>query len=212
MEGKKPSKIPIIIVIGVVFLLIVTGLTLLFRRFSPMANINFGSGQSVAELRYPLDIPSLFDRRQTDSNLSKGRQNVLRLLLREFESPGQGTKYSEGVAEPWCADFVSWILHEAKIPLKNPHSGSWRIPGVYTLREYFQSVGRYHLLASGYQPLPGDVVFYDEGSFGTHVNFFVDIDGDTIFTLGGNENFKVFLQQFDYRDEKYGAIGFGQIE
>jgi hypothetical protein len=38
--------------------------------------------------------------------------------------------FSEGTAEPWCADFVSWVMYQAGFSLDNPDSGSWRIPGV----------------------------------------------------------------------------------
>jgi hypothetical protein len=50
--------------------------------------------------------------------------------------------FSEGTAEPWCADFVSWVMHQAGFSLDNPNSGSWRIPDVYTMQEYYGSVSR----------------------------------------------------------------------
>ena len=56
-----------------------------------------------------------------------------------------------GVEEPWCADFVSWIMREAGLPLSNPNSGHWRIPGVYTWQEYYQSQSRFQEVGDGYR-------------------------------------------------------------
>lgn len=64
--------------------------------------------------------------------------------------------------EPWCADFVSWVYKEAGHPLKNPNSGSWRIPGTYTLREYYEAQGAFRPADSGYEPQLGDVAIYED--------------------------------------------------
>lgn len=66
------------------------------------------------------------------SGLTARQQKIIALLKQEYASQEPGTKYSEGASEPWCADFVSWIMREAGSPLENPNSGSWRIPGVFT--------------------------------------------------------------------------------
>ena len=49
------------------------------------------------------------------------------------------------------------------VPYNNPSSGSWRIPGVFTLQEYYQAQNRYET-AGTYQPKPGDVAFIHMGS------------------------------------------------
>jgi hypothetical protein len=43
-------------------------------------------------------------------------------------------------------------MRQAGTSLNKPNSGSWRIPGVYTLQEYYQSVGRFE--APDFQPPP----------------------------------------------------------
>ena len=71
------------------------------------------------------------------------QQQIVEVTRAEFEVDPDGTKFSEGVEENWCADFVSWVMRESGVPFSNPHSGHWRIPGVYTLTEYYQAEGRF---------------------------------------------------------------------
>ena len=73
------------------------------------------------------------------ANLSPTRQKIISLAKTEFEAQSAGTKFSQGAKEPWCANFVSWIMYQAGAPLKNPHTGGWRIPGTFTLREYYEA-------------------------------------------------------------------------
>ena len=94
------------------------------------------------------------------ANLSPTRQKIISLAKTEFKAQSAGTKFSQGAEEAWCANFVSWIMYQAGAPLKNPHTGGWRIPGTFTLREYYEANGRFKLANSGYQPLPGDVAIY----------------------------------------------------
>lgn len=68
------------------------------------------------------------------TNLTAPQRSILTVARAEWRSPGAPTKYSQGVPEDWCADFVSWVLREAGYPMSNPNSGSWRIPGVLTLQ------------------------------------------------------------------------------
>lgn len=117
-------------------------------------------------------------------------------------------RYSDGVKEPWCADFVSWVYLEADHPFENPNSGSWRIPGTHTLQEYFKKNDRWHVYDSEL-PQPGDVVIYRHGIFGEHTNIVVATDYDEILTVGGNENGKIMMHRISYSDTRYGIIGYG---
>ncbi|MEU1207983.1 hypothetical protein [Nocardia sp. NPDC005825] len=72
------------------------------------------------------------------TGLTAAQNRVVDVLRQQFEEQSGRDKYSEGIAEPWCADFVSWVMRAAGQPLHNPNSGSWRIPGVYTLEEYYR--------------------------------------------------------------------------
>ena len=139
------------------------------------------------------------------------QQKIAALLKQEYTAQPPATKYSQGVKEAWCADFVSWILNEAGAPLVNPHSGSWRIPGVYTLREYYQANGTFKAAATGYQPKLGDVVLYEEpGIFGSHTNIVIANNNGILTTVGGNEpgGIRVFTNT---QPEKAHIVGYGVL-
>ncbi|MEV6134747.1 CHAP domain-containing protein [Nocardia sp. NPDC051990] len=145
------------------------------------------------------------------SGLDHTQGRIVAVLEREFEAPGDGPKYAEGADEPWCADFVSWVLREAGTPLANPNSGSWRIPGVYTLQEYYQGAGRFASVGSGYQPRTGDVLLYTERSpFGQHTNIVLTAANGTVTTMGGNEFGEVAIHRFALA-EIPGVVGYGRL-
>ncbi|MEV6278137.1 CHAP domain-containing protein [Nocardia sp. NPDC051832] len=144
------------------------------------------------------------------SALSADQSRLIAVLQREFKDPGAGTKYAEGQVEPWCADFVSWTMREAGLPLANPNSGSWRIPGVYTLQEYYQSAGRFTRLA-GYQPRTGDVLLYSDASpFTQHTHIVLAYDRGEVTTIGGNEFDDVRISRFVLADVP-GVVGIGKL-
>lgn len=144
------------------------------------------------------------------STLDQTQAKVVAVSAQEFGSPGSGTKYAEGVNEAWCADFVSWVMRESGAPLANPNSGSWRIPGVYTLQEYYASTGRF-VPVGGYQPRTGDVLMYDSTSpFGQHTNIVLKSGPGVVTTIGGNEFGEVSIHTFALA-EVPGIVGFGRL-
>ncbi|WP_378733769.1 CHAP domain-containing protein [Nocardia brasiliensis] len=144
------------------------------------------------------------------STLDPTQARILAVAEREFRAPGAGTKYAEGVVEPWCADFVSWVMREAGAPLANPNSGSWRIPGVYTLQEYYASTGRF-VPYGGYQPRMGDVLLYTDASpFGQHTNIVLTAEAGVVTTIGGNEFDEVGMHTFAPADVP-GIVGYGRL-
>ncbi|MGX1806810.1 CHAP domain-containing protein [Nocardia sp. NPDC055321] len=141
--------------------------------------------------------------------LSDTQRRILTVTAREFQAQDPGTKYSEGIDEAWCADFVSWVMREAGQPLANPNSGSWRIPGVYTLEEYYRGERRFE--DRGYRPRVGDVVLYaPDSAFNHHTNIVIDVAGDTITTLGGNEFGEITIHRYAPA-EVSGLVGFGRL-
>ncbi len=100
-------------------------------------------------------------------------------------------------------------MKQAGAPLKNPHTGGWRIPGTFTLREYYQKSGRFRPTDSGYQPQPGDVAIYRNSPiFGDHTNIVLKNDNGVLTTVGGNEANRIRV--FVNRDKQYdGLLGYG---
>lgn len=145
------------------------------------------------------------------SMLTPDQMRVLQLLDAEQQQDRPGTFYADGIDEEWCADFVSWVMREAGLPLSNPNSGSWRIPGVYTLQEYYQGVGTYAENDGSYTPEVGDVVIYDSSRWaGQHTNIVVSVDGDEAITVGGNEFGKVRVHDLVWASDS-AVVGFGKL-
>ncbi|MGW0178488.1 CHAP domain-containing protein [Nocardia sp. NPDC003345] len=151
-----------------------------------------GSGDGLVGERLT-EFPAI-DR----SVLTPAQVAVVAAAEAEFADPGSGTDYSEGNDEPWCANFVSWVLRAAGMPLANPNSGSWRIPGVYTLQEYYESQGRFVAFDPDYRPATGDVILYGPGSrYGQHTNIVLAAEGTTVTTIGGNEGDIVRIERWE---------------
>ena len=92
----------------------------------------------------------------------------------------------------------------------NPHSGYWRIPGVYTLTEYFQSIDKWESFGD-YQPKTGDVVVYKDYSlFGSHTNIVLSLENGYLTTVGGNENNRIRVQKHKL-SRSLGISGFGKL-
>lgn len=146
------------------------------------------------------------------ANLSPTRQKIISLAKTEFKAQSAGTKFSQGAKEPWCANFVSYIMNQAGAPLKNPHTGGWRIPGTFTLREYYQAADRFKSADSGYQPRLGDVAIYRNSPvFGDHTNIVLKNDNGVLTTVGGNEMNRIRV--FTNRSKQYeGLLGYGVPE
>ena len=142
--------------------------------------------------------------------LDPAQARVVDVLQAQYDAQPGGSHFSEGVEEPWCADFVSWVLNEAGRPLSNPNSGNWRIPGVYTLREYYQAAGRF-AAPDSYRPRTGDVALYADGSpLGLHANFVVAVDDNAMTTVGGNEEGGIRVHTLDDA-EIAGILGYGRL-
>jgi hypothetical protein len=171
-------------------------------RFNITPNLIGSITASTAKTPFP----------QIDSSgLSETQQQIITQLRTEYAAKPAGTKYSEGVDEPWCADFVSWIMDQAGVPFTNPNSGSWRIPGTYTLREYYESAGRFKAAASEYSPKVGDIMLYDNPSpFGQHTNIVIKNDSGIITTIGGNEPGGIRVFKHTQKDGA-GFIGYGVL-
>lgn len=132
------------------------------------------------------------------------RDRILEIAHSEFNKQNPGTFYSEGVRQAWCANFVSWVMRQAGDPLHNAANGSWRVPGVYALKDTFAAQDKFE--PRGYRPSPGDVVLY--GGSG-HTNIVVGVDGDNITTIGGNESNRIGQRTISRFSGN--IMGFGRI-
>ena len=145
------------------------------------------------------------------AQLSPAQKRIVEVTRTEYDAQPAGTKYSQGVEEEWCADFVSWVMRNSGHEFSNPNSGSWRIPGVYTLTEYFQAEKRFQPAGSGYTPKLGDVMLYGHDSpFRQHTNIVLTVDDGVVTTVGGNEwGGHVRISRFNLSDR--GLVGIGVL-
>ena len=192
------------IILSIIALLLIVPITVIIQpkiadKLSSLIN-SVHLDRSPGEAAFP-DIDT--------ANLSPTRQKIISLAKTEFKAQSAGTKFSQGAEEAWCANFVSWIMYQAGAPLKNPHTGDWRIPGTFTLREYYEATGRFKSANSVYQPLPGDAAIYRNSPvFGDHTNIVLKNDNGVLTTVGGNEANRIRV--FVNRDKQYdGLLGYG---
>lgn len=141
------------------------------------------------------------------------QRKIIDITRLEYQGQPNYTKYSEGNREAWCADFVSWVYKTAGVPFTNPNSGSWRIPGTYTLRDYLTGEGRLRSRESNYSPKTGDLMLYDNpNSFGQHVNIVLQVNKDgSITTIGGNEPGGIRVKTHRANGES-GFVGYGILK
>ena len=199
MDKKWKKILKAIIVWFCLVLVLVVGAYAFHRTLLP--TIHFAVTTPAKKLEFPV---------LTDDSISEDVRNLLLLAKNEYENPKSGEFYAEGVKEPWCADFVSYLYKEIGHPFNNPNTGHWRIPGIYTLGEYLQSINAWHS-EPNYLPQLGDIVIYDGGVFGGHTNIVVEVGNDYIVVLGGNENNQIRLDKINWLDKKYGVQGFGHV-
>lgn len=147
------------------------------------------------------------------SNLSQLQKTILEISKEEYyKKPisfdDNVLKYSQGAQEPWCANYISWIMKQAGVPYVNPHSGNWRIPGVNTLQEYYSAENRY-VQAGKYTPKVGDAAIYLDNN--SHVNLVIDVKDNLMTTIGGNEEGHLRIKTQNYNYGTQGLSGFGKL-
>lgn len=114
---------------------------------------------------------------------------------------------------PWDAAFVSWVLNEAGLPVRQEtpaNPDAWLIADTLELARAFDDRGAYLSAADApeFSPQLGDLIFYDyPGPLGHHVNIVVGVHGDVV-TVGGDEFGRVGLASMNLRG-RGGIMGWG---
>ena len=208
LSAHPRLKRSLLVVTGVIFLF---GIALLYHPFRSTVRATVQTG--IAHLYLTPSTP--FPQIPTD-DLSALQQQLISFSRQEYAKhpvsyDANVLTYTAGSKEPWCADYISWIYQQVDRPFTNPNSGSWRIPGVYTMQEYFQSEGRYKQ-AGSYVPQTGDVAIYHRGQ--GHVALVLSVQNGTMTTIGGNENghLRLNTQSYTANPDGLGGFGVGQYE
>lgn len=108
---------------------------------------------------------------------------------------GHYTRYGDWYGYPygaWCAMFVSFCLHYAGIPEEVFPYESGTVSWVHKLMRNGQ-FGK----AREYEPVPGDIVFFDfDDGRADHVGIVIGTEDGTLKTIEGNHSTKV--EEFSY--------------
>lgn len=119
-------------------------------------------------------------------NYGIGNQAIVNIALEQQGNAG-GAKswswYGFGGRVEWCACFVSWCADQCGyIDAGIIH----KFAGVGTGIDFFKERGQWQ--RPGYEPAPGDIIFFDWEPDGLcdHVGIVESCDGNTVYTIEGN--------------------------
>ena len=113
--------------------------------------------------------------------------------------------FTDGNAEAWCADFVSWVLRAAGAPFTGGASGGWRLAWTPDVRAWFLARGRYRPRLTA-DPQPGDVIWFGHG----HVGLVRRVVGSTVETIEGNSDDRLALRTYPGWRANTRIDGFGR--
>ncbi len=112
---------------------------------------------------------------------------------------------TDGNAEAWCADFVSWVLRAAGRAFTGGASGGWRIAWTPDVRSWFAARGRYRARVVAL-PQPGDVVWFRHG----HVGIVLQVSSTRLETIEGNAGDRVARRTYERWQADVDIDGFGR--
>ncbi len=109
---------------------------------------------------------------------------------------GEGNGVSYGYA--WCASYVSWCLRQAGVPdTLAPNEVSCS-----RMTRWFESHSVYYARSTGYTPLPGDIVMFQNGdNVANHVGFVVGVQNGILYTVEGNSGNVVGMHSYALTDD-----------
>jgi len=82
----------------------------------------------TAQAHLSSSVTALFPALDTGP-LSSTQQRIVQITEQEYTRrptsyDARVLTYTQGSKEAWCADFASWVMLQAGVPLRNPNSGS----------------------------------------------------------------------------------------
>lgn len=125
-------------------------------------------------------------RTSNDGSLGSGIINAANKYMGYNESNGSYLKFTEGRAEAWCADFVTYVVKEAYAAAGKQVPANFGSPAVATLMNWGQANGRWIDTSNLGSVKPGDIMIQQHGGR-SHTGIVVSVNGDgTVTTIEGN--------------------------
>ena len=140
---------------------------------------------------------------------SQGNADIVEIARTQLGNVG-GQPYWSWYGFPsrveWCACFVSWCANECGL-IENGSVPKFAYcpSGI----QWFKDAGRWR--ERGYEPQPGDIIFFDWGGDGVsdHVGIVESCDGATVFTIEGNSGDACQRNSYDIGSAS--IMGYGGI-
>ena len=188
------------------------------RGLATVANSWQGIDQALATVAQPATPPSVpvFPSLRASPLPSGDGASAIRIAERLLalgiveQPPGSNSgaailTFTDGNAEAWCADFVSWVLREAGQPFSGGASGGWRLAWTPDVRAWFELRGQYRarLVAT---PEPGDIVSFQHG----HIGFVRRATPTRLETVEGNAGDAVAQRVYENWRSNSNIHGFGR--
>lgn len=125
-------------------------------------------------------------RTSGDGSLGSGIINAAGKYMGYNEANGSYLKFTEGRAEAWCADFVTYVVKEAYAAAGKEVPANFGSPAVATLMGWGQANGRWIDKSNLGNVKPGDIMIQQHGGR-SHTGIVVSVNGDgTVTTIEGN--------------------------
>ncbi len=120
--------------------------------------------------------------------------------IRTYRTAVTGAGEDPDAAEPWCADFASWVRKQAGVPFGKDGTGE---DHTVAMVKYAKQEGTWHARA-GYTPKPGDLVLFSfrGDSNVDHVAVVTKVANGRVYTIGGNEQDRVKASNYRLGDTR----------
>lgn len=120
--------------------------------------------------------------------------------IRRYRSAVTGPGEDPDRAEPWCADFASWVWKSAGAPFGEAGRGE---DSTRAMIAWAKQQGRWNP-RGGDPPRPGDLVMIDwrGGGAVNHVAVVTEVAAGRVHTVGGNEGNGVKASSYELDDRR----------
>ena len=129
-----------------------------------------------------------------------GKDNDKGGNIKRYRSAVTGAGENPNAAEPWCADFASYVWKQAGVPFGPNGQGE---DSTVAMLGWAKKENIFQARGSG-EPKPGDMVLFDWNGKGSpkHVAIVEKVENGRVFTIGGNESNAIRNKDYALDDKR----------